>query len=259
MVKAVKKSKKKATKKLPVNGKAQNRISAITPREPVMVEMDELNIGKFKVTIRGTAPLVCHNFGDKARRQMLEAQMKTEKIEREPRCPEEEFIDACYWLKGDKPEPKKTTKGKAKEYNPKVIQAALKNAVFGVPAPGIKNAIISACRNTGGKMKMTNAKQAIQSVQGNFEDDPSFCVIKSPTIPVMDARICRLSGPGKVPIERFRPRWNKWETSFTITFDMNVLSQKNVVNLIGIAGAFVGLCEGRPEKCAIGWGTFEVV
>lgn len=247
--------------KVKKTAKTTNRISKVkkAPESPSII-IQPLQIGRFTLEIRGTSPLVTHDFDGKSRQQMLEKQTKTQRTAaKEARCPEEEFLQAIYWVKGSPPDPILNPETGERSYDQGVTQEALKKGTFGMPAAGLQNAIVSACRNTD--MAMTAVKQLV-NIEGFDPDDPDDCdptwlIIKSNKLPSMDARICRLSK--NVPIERFRPMWRNWSTHFKVEYDSGSFSQSNVINLINIAGFFVGLCEGRPEKCALGWGRFEIV
>ena len=245
----------KPGKKTKGNGKprGQNRVANLV--SPTKIVIQPLNLGRLKLKLRGTSPLVVHNFSRKSRIEMLERQMQSGAVKsREPRCPEEEFLQAIYWVDGDPPTPHVNEETGARTYRPGEVIAALKAGTFGMPASGLKNAIISACRNTD--MTMT---QMHQTIFVNGFDDPDWLLIDSKKLPEMDSRICRLAGKARTPIERFRPMWKQWETTIRVEWDRGLLSEEQVVNLISIAGFFVGLCEGRPEKSSLGWGRFEVV
>lgn len=235
------------------NGKVTNRLGTDVTNQEVVIR--PLNLGKVTIKIRGTSPLVTHNFGPKARREMLENQITAEgnkAKKKKPRCPEEEFMESIYWVKGEAPEPTVNVETGERTFKSGEIIKALKKGVFGQPATGLKNAIVSACRNTD--LTMTKMMQTL-NVKGTKY--PDWLITKSPNLPIMDNRICRLANGS--PIERFRPRWDEWETDCVIIWDKGLISLEGIANLMSIAGYFVGLCEGRPEKCALGWGQFEIV
>ena len=239
------------------NGKTKpaNRVARkLAKPEQTVVKIQPLNIGKLTFKLRGTSPLVVHNFGDKSRKQMLEAQRSTNKAKKEPRCPTEEFLDAFYLLDGKLPLPKINDETKQKSYDEKQVAKFLKTATFGLPITGFKNAIIAACRNTDFTMSMMKQTLFLSGVEHH-----DWAIIQSKNPPIMDSRICRLAGAARTPIERFRPMWNDWETTINVQFDANQMSPDQVANLVSIAGFFVGVFEGRPERSSLGWGRFELV
>ncbi len=238
------------TEKKTAKKKASASISTIIIPPP--------RLGNILVKIVGISPLVTHNFSDKGRWEMLQKQMMEEGREnKEPRCPEEEFLQAFYWMKGSPPKPKVDPETQQRTYDPKVVAKAIKNGVFGQPAAGLGRAMVSAGRNTG--IAMTLLNQAGLWVRGEDKIDPDMIRIDSKALPIMDARIVRLSGAGNVPMERFRPRWNEWSCNVNIQWSLGMLSQTNLINLLANAGLFVGLCEGRPEKKSmLNWGKFVI-
>ena len=222
--------------------------------ETTTITVHPLNLGRMKLTLQGTSPLVVHNFSEASRRHMLEKQMKKDaKKNPDPRCPEEEFLQALYWIDGSPPKPQVNKETGERSYKEGEVIKALKKGTFGVPAAGLKNALISACRNTD--LTMTMMRQAVFV---NGIEDPDWLIIKSPRLPEMDSRICRLSGTARTPQERFRPMWKTWELEIRCEWDRGLLSEEQLVNLIAISGFFVGLCEGRPERSSLGWGRFKV-
>jgi hypothetical protein len=230
------------------------------------VKIQQLNVGKMKLRLRGTAPLMVHNFSDKSRREMLAAQTgKNKKTAKEPRSPVEEFLGAFYVVEGlpdlvhptdnptGIPTPNIDEQSKQKTFDPDQIAKFCKEGKFGVPITGFKNALISACRNTD--FSMAGMKQTLFVTGENNRD---FAIIEGGT-PVMDNRICRLAGAARTPIERFRPRWDTWETTINVEFDANMLTVDEVANLVAVAGFYVGICEGRPERSSIGYGRWELI
>ena len=58
---------------------------------------------------------------------------------------------------------------------------------------------------------------------------------------------------------RFRPMWDNWSTSITVEYDKNVFGRiEDVTNLVQTAGFYVGVCEGRPERSSLGWGSLDL-
>jgi len=246
-----------ATKTPSKNGSV-NRIKDKLPKakkvEQTVVKIQPLNVGNLTLNLRGTSPLVVHNFGDKSRKQMLEAQMSTQKAKKEPRCPEEEFLDAFYVVDGEIPKPTVNEDTRQKSYDVDEVAKFLKSATFGLPITGFKNAIIAACRNTD--YTMTQMKQTLFLSGAEHHD---WAIINSEKSPEMDSRICRLAGAARTPIERFRPMWREWSTTINIQFDANQMTPDQVANIVAIAGFYVGVFEGRPERSSLGWGRFELV
>lgn len=247
-------TKPKTTKPKAKAAKKRSSSKRTTPEAgQVEVKIQPLNQGRLALTLIGTSPLVTNNFSHKARQEMLENQTGVgKKSKKEPRSPDEEFLGAFYVIEGDIPQPTVDETTKKKTYDQKEIAKFMKNGVFGMPLTGFREAMISACRNTD--MTMAGMKQCLTCIRS--PEHHELAVIKSPNPPEMDARICRLANG--TPIERFRPMWKEWSTEIEVVFDANQVTVHEVANLVAIAGAYVGVCEGRPEKCSLAWGRWEI-
>lgn len=240
-----------ATRKASKNGaaKAKEETRYIEPDKSIFIQ--PLNTAMIRFKLEGASPLVLHAFGAKARMQMLEQQMGKKKSPvREARCPEEEYLNAFYWIDPTEPPEPDKVENDIKYYDKKRIDKILENATLGMPVTGIKNAMISAARNTS--LKMTALRQQLFVTSPDHHD---MVIINGK--PQMDNRIVRVGK--KQPMERFRPMFVEWSTEVNVEWDANVLNADIIGNLLAIAGHYVGLCEGRPEKSALSWGRFKVV
>lgn len=177
------------------------------------------------ITIIGESPLLVNKFSDKSKREMLEKQTKKAKGPKQARDPKAEVEAATY---------------------------KLPNGKFGIPASGIKNCAVSACRFLEG-VPMTKAK-------GSFfvlEDADGLVEIKTSGREI-DERMVAIGPFGKkTKMARFRPRFDKWSCTFRVLFDPDLLSAEQLLNLYERAGFSVGLCEFRPERSG-SMGMFRV-
>lgn len=215
----------------------------------VAVVIHPPKLGRLQFRLVGSSPLVVHNFDAKSRQEMLEKQMRAQtKTKRAPRSPQEEFLGSFYWV-DCAPPPCDWEDDDGPHWKPETIAKALKNATFGIPVTGFKNAMISAGRNTD--LPMTIIRQTI-FVSGAKHKD--WAIIDGAA--TLDARICRLQK--KTPIERFRGMFAEWSTDINIEFDANMLNASQVANLLAVAGYYVGVFEGRPERSSLGWGRWTV-
>lgn len=156
---------------------------------------------------------------------MLEKQMKKAKGAKESRDPAAEVAAALYLLP---------------------------NGRYGIPASGLKNAAVSACRFIEG-VKMSIVKGALFVM----EDAAGLCEIKTGKHEI-DQRMVSIGPFGrKVKMVRFRPIFPKWSCTFKVMFDPDTLSAEQVLNLFERAGFSIGLCEFRPEKSG-SYGMFSV-
>lgn len=166
-----------------------------------------------------------NKFSEKAKTEMLEKQMKSAKSAREKRDPVAEVEAATY---------------------------RLADGSYGIPARGIKNCAVSACRFIEG-LKMTQAKGSFFVI----EDSDSLCRIKAED-PVVDERMVAVGKFGnKTKMVRFRPRFDKWSCTFKVIYSPDLISPEQLLNLYERAGFSVGLCEDRPEKSG-SMGMFSV-
>ena len=104
------------------------------------IEIRPLDIQRVNIRIVGDTPIIVHAWSEKAKRMMLEAQMKTTKTKAKAvRDPYDDFIQSLYWLEG-KPE----------ESTPDAFEEAVKNgAKWGFPVGAIKQAGNSAAYRLG--------------------------------------------------------------------------------------------------------------
>lgn len=128
----------------------------------------------------------------------------------------------------------------------------LPDGSYGVPASGLKNCAVSACRFIDG-IKMTMAKGAFFVL----EDADGLVKLTSKS-PQVDERTVQIGPFGKkTKMVRFRPRFDNWSITFKVLYDPDSLSPEQLANLYERAGFSVGLCEYRPEKSG-NMGMFSV-
>ena len=167
-----------------------------------------------------------NKFSEKSKTEMLEKQTKRAKGAKEARNPMAEVKAATYFMP---------------------------NGKYGIPASGLKNCAVSACRFIDG-VKMTQAKGAFFVL----EDADGLVEIKTKNKPSIDERIVAIGNFGsKTKMVRFRPRFDEWSCTFKVLFDPDLLSIEQLHNLYERAGFSVGLCEYRPEKSG-SLGMFKV-
>lgn len=164
-----------------------------------------------RVRIIGDSPLLCHRFDEKARKEILEKQMKKAKQAKDVRDPENEFNNARYRLDDGRD---------------------------GFPSAGIKKAIANAFRFSDG-IKKVEIAGAIHVEPGRelvaiISDEP---LMREDTVKV-----------GMTTHLRFRPEYRQWAMEFDIVFNARAISPEQIVNLLNIAGFGVGLGEWRPER-----------
>jgi hypothetical protein len=178
------------------------------PKE-VKFEVPTLALQVANIRIVGDSPLICHAWSEKAKKQMLDKQMKKAKQGKTAKDPEQDFEESLYPMPG---------------------------GGYGFPAVAFKSAMVGACRFADG-MKMTEARGAFH-IQGEM-----IAIEGEPTPREDMVRV----GMGTADI-RFRGEFKQWSAVLPIVFNANVISAEQIVNLLTLAGFGVGVGEWRPER-----------
>lgn len=195
---------------------------AASAKTSTAIELPRLAIQTIEIPIVGDSPLIVHKFSEKAKKQMLDKQMKKASAGKEPKDPWRDFVESMYWLDGmpDDPTEEDVIKGR-----------------FGFPAVGFKAAAVTACTSIGSITKVA-ARQA-------FHVEGEFIVIEG-VPPSMREDIARV-GMGTADL-RYRGEFSPWRATLTVKFNANLMSAEQVVNLFETAGFAVGVGEWRPER-----------
>jgi len=193
------------------------------------------SIQTIEVTIRGRlgSPLVVHNFGEKARKEIRDKQQKKVKEKKEARQPEQEFLAARYV--------DHLGRECAPIYALKKSMVAAATAFDDLTKVGLRQALFVDCAVCPGSPYVPIEKHdGTPAVGVMFED--------AVTIGVNTRGLT------------YRPRYDEWQLRLRIEFNTRIVSEAQLRALLAQAGWGVGICEGRPEKSsALGWGRFEVV
>lgn len=172
------------------------------------IELPPLNIQTVTFVLVGDSPLIVHAWSEKAKRQMLDKQMKKATKAKEAKDPEADY-EACFY---------RTEAG-----------------AYGFPAIGVKAAMVSACRFVDAKMTV---------MRGAFHIDCEMLTVMGDPRPRED--MVRV-GMGTADI-RYRPEFVDWRIPVTVKFNASVISAEQIANLLNAAGFGVGIGEWRPEK-----------
>lgn len=204
-------------------------------KQDVAIEIKPVNIVRTKLTIVGDSPLIVHAWSEKAKRMMLESQMKTAKTKkaREPRNPFEEFVDSMYWLT-EKPADK----------SPDAFEEALANgAKFGFPVTAIKQAAIASAYRSGSTKDMASLR-GVFFINGT--EDSEFATIENST-PEIREDMVRV-GMGSADL-RYRAEFRNWKMNIILTYNDNgVYTLEHIINAINLGGFMCGIGEWRPER-----------
>lgn len=197
----------------------------------VPISIPKIDVRQIEIGIVGDSPLICHRWSEKAKKEILDKQMKKAKTAKEAKDPWMDFCHSLYWLTEmpAKPTEKDVTKAK-----------------FGFPTVAFKAAAVSACRDADG-LRMTEAR-------GRFHVDGEFVEIAG--TPKMREDMVRV-GMGTADI-RFRGEFKEWSAVLRVSYNSSAISPEQIVNLLNIAGFGVGVGEWRAEKTG-SFGRFRVV
>ena len=192
------------------------------------ITIPAINIQTAIIRVVGDSPLIMHKWSEKAKKEILDKQMKKAKTKgHDAKDPVRDFIDSIYWLKGEPEE--KTESG---------FEAAIKNgARFGFPSVAFKASAVAAGFRVGVTKNMVSMNAA-------FHIDGEFVEIKG--IPEMREDMVRV-GMGVADI-RYRGEFKDWSAEFSVRYNASAISLEQLVNLFNLGGFACGVGEWRAEK-----------
>jgi hypothetical protein len=193
-----------------------------TQSEQQLAKLPAPDIRFFRLRVRGTSPLICHNWSEKARKEMRDKQQRKAKVAKEAKDPERDYRESLYYL------PEHTADDPA----------------YGFPCIGFKAAMVRA--GTYQDLKMTFLRGAFHVIGE---------LVRIEGEPRMREDMVRV-GMGVADI-RYRGEFPQWETWLPIRYNARVISAEQIANLAQEAGFAVGVGEWRPERDG-SFGTFEV-
>ena len=202
-----------------------------------VITIPALDIRTATVKIVGDSPLIMHKWSEKAKKEILDKQMKKAKSKgHDAKDPFADFISSMYWLDG---EPENKT--------PEGFAAALEDgARFGFPSTAVKAAAVAAAYRAGITKNMV-------SMNGAFHVIGEFVEINGE--PVMREDMVKV-GMGVADI-RYRGEFPEWWSSVTVRYNAAVLSLEQLINMINMGGFSCGIGEWRAEKGGT-FGAFHV-
>lgn len=201
---------------------------ATTKKETEIITIPAIDIRNATITLKGDSPLIVHKWSEKAKKMMLDKQMKIATTKgHDAKDPFADFVDTIYFLSG-KPE----------SATPEAFEEALSNgARFGFPSVGVKASAVSAGFRAG-------VTKNLVSMNGAFHIDEEYVEIKG--VPQIREDMVRV-GMGTADI-RYRAEFPEWSTTFVAKYNAGVISLAQLCNLFNLGGFAVGIGEWRPEK-----------
>ena len=188
------------------------------------ISLSPINKRVVSFGVRGTAPLIMHQWDEKAKRQMREKHAGKKTKNREARNPEAEALAATY-----------TTAGGEIGINVLAVKSALITAAhkdIGIEKTLVRKALFIRCNDPGN----------VQPIE--FDGDPT---LREDVVRV---------GMGSTDL-RYRHEFSNWRARFTFEIDADMIQEKDLLTLVDRAGFGVGIGDWRPEKGGE-YGRFEV-
>lgn len=192
----------------------------------------------FSVWLVGDTPIITHAWSEKAKREMLQKQVKAPKAGKDARDPQADFVSSLYEM-GD--------------------------GTYGFPATGIKNCILSAAHKDKGipRSSVMSAlwidAQMIRTrpaLAGAICDMPLVRIYGSP--PEMREDMVKVgSGLNKTASLAYRAQFLVWAFRISGRFNTAVLNPEQLAFLIQEAGLSYGVGEWRNERKGM-FGAFHL-
>jgi hypothetical protein len=175
-----------------------------------VVELKAIELKHILLELEGDSPLIVHAWSAKAKKEMLDKQMKKAKSAKTAKDPERDYEEAFYRLPNGKP---------------------------GFPTIGFKQSAVSAGGRFSDGLKMTELRGSF-FIEGELVE-----IIGDPRMREDMVKIAM----GTADI-RYRPEFPEWRVKLPIKYNAAAISLEQLVNLFNLAGFGVGVGEWRPEK-----------
>lgn len=172
------------------------------------VDIPRIELGHFHITLIGDSPLICHRWSEKAKKEMLDKQMKKAKQAKQAKNPEQEYKSSLYPYPG---------------------------GGYGFPSVAFKNAAVDACSHIEGITKV--------EARGAFHVNLGSDLVKVEGKPGMREDMVKI-GMGTADL-RYRGEFKKWTVKLTIRHNKAVLTMEQITNLFNTGGFAIGVGEWR--------------
>lgn len=210
--------------------------------QALAIELPGIDTGAFSIDIVGDTPLIVHAWAEKAKKEMLEKQMKKASKGKEAKNPMRDFLDAIYFLDeyGNQTASPKELDGATMDTPPEEIYEALSKAKYGFPSVAFKACALDAGYQQGVIPKKTTAR-------GAFHILGEFVEIRD-SVPDMREDMVQIGGISKVADIRYRPEFKGWRTTLTIRYNKRAITPEQIVNLLNYGGFSNGVGEWRASR-----------
>lgn len=195
------------------------------------IVLPKLDIRSVNIRLVGDSPLITHAWSEKAKKAMLDKQMKKATPKKDAKDPWLDFCDSLHWLS---PKPEYPT------------QKDVEKAKFGFPTIGFKSAAVSACSHIEGVTKVL--------ARGVFHITGEFAQIEGTPVVMREDMVKIAMGTADL---RYRGMFEEWSVTLPLRYNATVLSLEQVFQLFDTAGFAIGVGEWRPERDG-NFGMFHV-
>lgn len=199
---------------------------AVPKKEMTGINIPRQEVGLMEVLIVGDAPLIVHKWSAKAKKEMLDKQMKKAKPAKAAKDPTQDFKDSIYYLP---------------------------DGSCGFPSVAFKASAVTAVTSVAGLTKV-EARQAFHILGEDVDVPGAFpgSISRDNLVkieggePRMREDMVRV-GMGTADL-RYRAEFWPWSSRVLVRYSKDVLSEEQILNIINRAGFGVGVGEWRPEK-----------
>lgn len=199
--------------------------------QPKIIELRRIEDQVLEVAIIGVTPLIPHKWSEKSLGMMRDKQMSssaTARTRKEPKNPDQEAEDSCYWLDVKDDDGSLVRKG-------------------AIPATAFKAAMVGACRFYEG-ITMVGAKLLFY-VEGEGPDQ---------LVPINGDPVRREDTPrntGGTADLRYRMMFFPWSATLRVHYLPSMIGPDSVYALVDTAGKG-GVGDWRPSSPKSATGTF---
>jgi hypothetical protein len=195
-----------------------------------MLGIPKIRAERILIPIRSTTPLICHNWSEKARRQIRDKKMNR-KVIREAVNPEAEYEASMYRI--------------SKEDG---------TLSHGMPVGAFAKCTVGAARFYGKDVTMTGLRQFLV-FGGIITDADAQPLVEIHGTPKMREDHVRLTG-GSADLT-YRAEFPEWTATLEVKYVVTSIDAESVLSLVDAGGQYVGIGDWRPEKGGL-YGTFEI-
>ncbi len=196
-----------------------------------VIALPQISFGTVTMRVIGDSPLVVHRWSDKARKEMLDKQMKRPRQAKAAKDPEQDYAESMYrYHNGFDVRDENIWDGKT----------------YGFPATAFKAAAVAAVTHIDGLTKV--------AARGMFHINLGADLVKIIGEPKMREDMVRVQMTTDI---RYRGEFFPWAADLTIRYNENAVSVAQIANMLNVAGFSIGVGESRPERNGA-WGMFHV-